>query len=306
MASPQLQLVLELLRSRESDRSVEPSIEEMREGLERSASIFPIFPEVAREATDAPGVACEWIAHPSETHDPVILYFHGGAYALGSVATHRHLMARLAHESHARVLGIDYRRAPEHPFPAAIDDAVAAYRWALDQGSLPSEIVLVGDSAGGGLALAALIALRDAGDPLPAAAAVMSPWVDLEGTAESIERNAAHDPMINRESLLRAAEAYLDGADPRHPLAAPLHAELHGLPPLLIQAGGKEALLDDAVRFADKARAAGVNVRLECWEDMMHVWQFFAPLLPEGRQALVQIGEFIRGATGGGLLAQAS
>lgn len=299
-------MVLELLRSRERDRSVEPSIEEMREGLERSASIFPIFPEVVREATDAPGVACEWIAHPSEAHDPVILYFHGGAYALGSVATHRHLMARLAHESRARVLGIDYRRAPEHPFPAAIDDAVAAYRWVLDQGSLPSEIVLVGDSAGGGLALATLIALRDAGDPLPAAAAVMSPWVDLEGTAESIERNAAHDPMINRESLMRAAEAYLNGADPRHPLAAPLHADLGGLPPLLIQAGGKEALLDDSVRFADKARAAGVNVRLECWEDMMHVWQFFAPLLPEGRQALAQVGEFIRGATGGGLLAQAS
>lgn len=306
MASPQLQVVLELLRSREDNRSVEPSIEELREGLERSASIFPVFPEVLRVQTDGPGVPCEWIAHPSKAHPPVLLYLHGGAYVLGSVATHRHLMARLAHASDARVLGVDYRRAPEHPFPAALDDAVAGYRWLLDQGSLPSEIVLVGDSAGGGLALATLIALREGGEPLPAAAAVMSPWVDLEGTGDSLHKNAAHDPMITRESLMRAAEAYLNGVDPRHPLAAPLHAELHDLPPLLIQAGGKEALLDDAVRFAEKARAAGVDVRLECWEDMVHVWQFFAPLLPEGRQALVQMGAFIREVTGGGLLAEAS
>jgi monoterpene epsilon-lactone hydrolase len=249
---------------------------------------------VTTAAVDVAGIPAEWVVAPDADAQCVILYLHGGGYVVGSIATHRGLAGRLSHAAAARVLLIDYRLAPEHPFPAAVEDATAAYRWLLGSGVNPARMVIAGDSAGGGLTVATLVALRDAGEPLPAAGVCQSPWVDLEGIGDSMTTKADVDPMVQRERLVQLAQCYLAGADPQTPLAAPLYADLHGLPPLLVQVGTAETLLDDATRLADRARAAGVEVSLEPWDDMIHVWQLFAPMLPEGQQAIERIGDFIR------------
>jgi acetyl esterase/lipase len=179
-----------------------------------------------------------------------------------------------------------------------VEDSVAAYRWLLGEGYDAGNIAIAGDSAGGGLTVAAMVQLRYLGLPMPGAAVCFSPWVDLEGIGESMDANAEIDPMVQREGLAFMAGAYLGGLDPRAPLAAPLYADLQGLPPTLIQVGSAETLLDDATRLAGKTRAAGVDAQLDVWEDMIHVWQLFAPILPEGQQALAQAGEFIKKHTG--------
>ncbi|GIX49791.1 MAG: hydrolase [Candidatus Tectimicrobiota bacterium] len=278
-------------------RPPQPTVAELRLGFDILGSKLPPPPEVTVEAVQAGGVPAEWVGAPGGDPSRVILYLHGGGYVLGSPATHRGLAGRLALAAAARVLVIDYRLAPEHPFPAAVEDATAAYRWLLASGYAPQRLVIAGDSAGGGLTVATLVALRDAGDPLPAAAVCLSPWVDLEGTGASMTIKAGEDPLVQRELLQQMAAWYLGGAPPRTPLAAPLYAELHGLPPLLLQVGTAEVLLDDAVRLAARARDAGVEVTLEPWEDMIHVWQLFAPRLPEGQQAIERIGAFVRAHT---------
>jgi monoterpene epsilon-lactone hydrolase len=192
-----------------------------------------------------------------------------------------------------RALLIEYRLAPEHPFPAAVEDSVAAYRWLLKEGFDPARIAVAGDSAGGGLTVATMVKLRDENEPLPAAAVCLSPWVDMEGIGESMKTRAEVDPIVERGPLLEMAEAYLGGADPRTPLAAPLYADLKGLPPMLIQVGTAEVLLDDSTRLAEEAKKAGVDVTLEPWEDMIHIWQFFASMVPEGRDAVDRIASFI-------------
>lgn len=295
MPSPQLQIIIQLVRSRPDARASSP--QEQRAAFEQVVALLPKHPDARCETVDAGGVPGEWIAAPGAADDRVIYYLHGGGYVVGSVDTHRDLIYRLSRAAAARVLAVNYRLAPEHPHPAAVEDAAAAYRWLISNGVRPSQIVVAGDSAGGGLTVATLVALRDAGDSLPAAGVCLSPWVDLEGIGESMTTKAAADPMINREDLLKSAAAFLGNADPRTPLAAPLYADLRGLPPLLIQVGTAEVLLDDAVRLAARARAAGVEVVLEPWEDMIHVWQFFAEMLPEGQQAIDRIGEFVRAKT---------
>ncbi len=292
MASEALNMIVQMLRAQ---RTLEmPSVEQMRAGLEAMAQMSPLPPDVRAEAVNASGVPAEWIAVDTGPEERFVLYLHGGGYVIGSIRTHRDLAQRIARAARARVLLIDYRLAPEHPHPAAVQDATAAYSWMLESGIAPSRIAIAGDSAGGGLTAATLVALRDAGKPLPAAGVMLSPWVDLEGLGESMRTKAEVDPMVQREFLLRMAEMYLAGQDPRTPLAAPLYADLRGLPPLLIQVGTAETLLDDSLRFAEKARAAGVDVTLEPWEDMIHVWQAFAALLPEGQQAIERIGAFLR------------
>jgi acetyl esterase/lipase len=195
------------------------------------------------------------------------------------------------------VLVIDYRLAPEHPHPAAVDDAVAAYRWMLSIGLKPSRMAIAGDSAGGGLTVATLVAARDARLPIPAAGVCLSPWVDLEGIGESMTTKAAADPLVQKDRLAPLAAAYLAGKSARTPLAAPLYADLAGLPPLLVQVGTAETLLDDAARLAERARKAGVKVSYEPWEGMIHVWQIFAPMIDEAQQAIDRIGEFVRAHT---------
>ena len=292
MASQELSMVVNMMRSFRPQ--TEPSIAEMRTGMEAMAGAAVIPADVKREKVSAGGVPAEWVVAENADPDRVILYLHGGGYVIGSINTHRELGSRLSRAAAARVLLIDYRLAPEHPHPAAVDDAVAAYRWLLSQGVNPSRMAIGGDSAGGGLTVATLVAVRDAGLPLPAAGVCLSPWVDLEGIGESMTTKAAADPMVQRDGLLKMAAAYLAGQNPRTPLASPLYADLSGLPPLLIQVGTAETLLDDSTRLAERARKSGVQVTLEPWEDMIHVWQAFASLLPEGRQAIDRIGEFVK------------
>jgi epsilon-lactone hydrolase len=296
MASEQLDTIIAFLTSRRV--GAESTIQEMRAGLEAMVANLPP-PEGARcEPIVAAGVSCEWIAAPSARPRGALLYLHGGGYVMGSINTHRSLVAQLSAACGLRGLAVDYRLGPEHPFPAAVEDATAAYRWLLAQGIGPERIVVAGDSAGGGLTVATLVALRDARDPLPAAGVCLSPWVDLACTGESMRTKAAVDPMVQGDRLLRMAEAYLGSTPPETPLASPLHANLRALPPLLVQVGTRETLLDDATRLASRARAGGVDVVLEPWEDMIHVWQAFAPLLPEANQAIARIGEYVRGRVG--------
>lgn len=293
MPSEQLQTIMDALRARPVRPDV--SIQELRDEFEREVTaLFPVPPEVRCDKVDANGVPAEWIAAPQATADRAIFYLHGGGYNSGSPTSHREMISRLSAAAGARALAVDYRLAPEHPFPAAVEDSTTAYRWVLGTGADPSRLAIAGDSAGGGLTVATLVALRDAGDPLPAAAVCLSPWVDLEAIGESAITKAEVDPMIEVGQIRQGAIDYLGGADPRTPLAAPLYADLKGLPPLLIQVGTSEVLLDDSTRLAERAKSAGVDVILEPWEDMIHVWQFFAAMLPEGQQAIDHIGDFIR------------
>jgi monoterpene epsilon-lactone hydrolase len=233
------------------------------------------------------------------THEgPAVLSLHGGGYTIGSCGTHRALAAHLSAATGGPVVTVDYRLAPEHPFPAAIDDARTAWTWLLAQEHItPGRAVVAGDSAGGGLTAATVLRLKDAGDPLPAAAVCISPWVDMESTGESYTTRAADDPMVDEQGLTRMREAYLGGADPRDPLASPVHGNWTGAPPLLIQVGTHEVLLDDARALAAKARAAGVKVELEEWDRMIHVWHSFCGLIDEADEAVRRIGAFVREVT---------
>jgi len=228
---------------------------------------------------------------------PVVLYLHGGAYVFGSAAGHRELTARLARASGARVLSLDYRLAPRHPFPAALEDAQAAWTWLRAQGVAPRRLVVAGDSAGGGLALALLLRLRDQGDPLPAGAALLCPWVDLGCSRESVARNAPTDVL--HAGMLRTWSAHYRGdVDPRHPWVSPVHADLHGLPPLLIQTGGAETLLDEGAWLDERAREAGTEVELAVAEDMFHGWHLCAAWVPEGVRAIDEVARFVRRRAG--------
>ncbi|HSZ05774.1 MAG TPA: alpha/beta hydrolase fold domain-containing protein [Solirubrobacteraceae bacterium] len=256
------------------------------------------------EIVDAGGCPAEWVRAQRGSTRPIVLYIHGGGYSLGSTRSHRHLAASIGYAADAAVLSLDYRRAPESPFPAAIEDATAATRWLLTHTDAP--VILAGDSAGGGLVVATMIALRDAGLPLPAAGVCLSPWLDLTCTADAHTRLADRDPLLSRAELKRMADAYLCDADAQQPLASPAFAELAGLPPLLIQVGAEEILLDDARTLAGSARAEGVEVTLEEWPDMIHVWHWYFPVLAEGRQAITAIAAFIRRHAAGQPLRDAS
>lgn len=292
MPSPQLPLILAALRARSATR-LTLSVPESRAAFEELSRVCPVAADVAIAAGELGGVAVEWLSPPGAEEGRVLAYLHGGAYVMGSLRTHRDLASRLARACAARALTIGYRLAPEHPFPAALDDALAAYRALLGAGQEPERLALAGDSAGGGLALALLLRARDEGLPLPAAALLMSPSVDLEGTGASMESKAAADPLIARRFLVETAAHYLAGQDPRHPLASPLYADLRGLPPLLLQVGESETLLDDSTRLAARAREAGVVVELRIWPAMFHGWQLYAKMLPEGRQAIAEAGAFL-------------
>jgi acetyl esterase/lipase len=290
MASEELAKVIAMIKSVPRDPTA--SVERMRGAMEKVSE--HVARDVKCEAVSAGGVPAEWIVPPNAANDRVILYLHGGGYVMGSINTHRAMIARIARASEAKAMALNYRMAPEDPFPTAVDDATAAYRWLLAQGYKPGKIVISGDSAGGGLTLATLLALRDAGIPLPAAAVPISPWADLEGTGASIQTRAAADPMVDKAGLLRMAQMYAGDSDPKNPLISPIYADYKGLPPMLIQVGDAEILLDDSTRVAERARAAGIKVELEAWPEMFHVWHVFAKILPEGQQAIDRIGEYVR------------
>jgi phosphinothricin tripeptide acetyl hydrolase len=267
---------------------------ERRAQYERAERVFPTPADVKVEHVSAPAAPAEWLRPPSATPGRVVLYLHGGGYVIGSPRSHRHLAAAIAGAAAARALLLDYRLAPEHPYPAALEDATAAYRWLLAQGIAPGRVVIAGDSAGGGLTVATLLALREAGVPLPAAGVCISPWVDLTCGGSSYVSKADADPIVQRAGVEQMARAYLGSTTPREPLASPLFADLRGLPPLLIHVGSEEVLLDDAVQLADRARAAGVDTTLEVYERMIHVWHWFLPMLDEAQTAVEAIGRFAR------------
>tara|TARA_R110000868_G_scaffold157512_2_gene384807 strand:- start:5573 stop:6514 length:942 start_codon:yes stop_codon:yes gene_type:complete len=293
-----LDRMLRLLTARPIDPKADPAV--MRDKINRLAKRYGRKAKgVDVKTFDLDGMPAEWIV-PHELKDKaadaaVLLYLHGGGYILCSPDTHRPLIATLAKKSGSRALVIDYRLAPEHPFPAAIDDALKAYRWLLAQGTPASSITVAGDSAGGGLTLALLLSLRDAGEPMPAGAALLSPWTDLAMSGWSHITHAKRDPMLSVEAALLGARHYLGPVSPTDPLASPLYARFDGLPPLTIHVGGNEILLDDSLRLADRARAAGVNVEIRVWPDLPHVFQA-ASFLPEARQSLAELAEALRSA----------
>jgi acetyl esterase/lipase len=295
MTVAQLDSLVGLLRSRPLPQT--PEISEARVRFEKMADLLGGAPDAKCEKVDAGGVPAEWVAAPGFDPDRAVLYLHGGGYAIGSINTHRRLAYDISAACGARILVIGYRLAPEHPFPAAVEDATKAWRWLISQGFDTRRLAIAGDSAGGGLTMATLVNLRDQKLGLPACAVAISPWVDLEGVGVSITARAAQDPMVQKDGLLWMAGMYLFGKDARTPLAAPLHADLKGLPPVLIQAGTAETLLDDATRLAEKLHAAGGEVKLAIWPNMLHVFPLFAPILSEGREGCVEIGTYIRSKT---------
>jgi len=291
----QLDSLITLLRSRPAPEK--PDVSDSRARYEKMAVLLGGAPDAKIEKVDAGGVPAEWVAAPGFDGTRAVLYLHGGGYAIGSLNTHRRMAYDISAACGARVLVIDYRLAPEHPYPAAVDDAAKAWRWLLQQGLSASRLAIAGDSAGGGLTIATLVNLRDLKLALPACAVAISPWVDLEGVGTSMTARSAQDPMVQKAGLKWMADMYLAGKDPKTPLAAPLHADLKGLPPVLVQVGSAETLLDDATRLAEKLHTSGCEVRLAVWPNQLHVFPFFAPILSEGRDGCLEIGNYIRSHT---------
>ncbi len=283
-----------LLNNRAKD--IEKRVEDSRKGLEDLATLVKVAKDVKIEHIDVKGMPSAWISTSETVDQYVILYLHGGGYMEGSIKTHQELASRISRVAKARVLLIEYRLAPENVFPAALEDAVSAYQWLIDnKGINPNNIIIAGDSAGGGLTLATLVKLRDTGITLPAAAVCISPWTDLAITGESVKTKAKVDPFVAYYDLYFDAYLYLGNEDPQNPLVSPLYADLKGLPPIFIQVGTAEVLLDDSVRFANRAKEVGIEVILDIWEDAPHVFQSAAALgVPESQQAIDKIGEFIQ------------
>lgn len=274
------------------------TLEVRRARIDVAMGGLPLADGVQDEPARLGGVPSIWLQRREANDAPVLVYLHGGGYRMGSAHGWRSYASQLAVACRARVLLVDYRLAPEHPFPAALDDTLAAYRALLASGVDPGRIVLAGDSAGGGLTASALVALRDAGDALPAGAVCISPWADLTNTAETFDTNAATDRLFSRELAQLAAGLYLDGGDARSPLASPALASFEGLPPLLIHASEAEVLLGDARALAARAGEAGVEVALSLYPEMPHVWHLSVPAFPEAVLAVEEIADFVRTHTG--------
>lgn len=283
-----------LRRTFKRRHEADPTAPALRAHVEALVRRAPKPPRGVRvEATTVGGVPAEWVIAPGADLARTIVYCHGGGYAAGSPASARDLVWRLSAAAACRVLSLDYRLAPEHPFPAALDDVTAAYRALVSTGSAPTSVAFAGDSAGGGLALGALVRLRDEGAPMPAAACAFSPWTDLAFCGESLTTNEALDPMVSVEAIRPTASWYLADQPATHPHASPLYADPRGLPPTLLQVGSTEVLRDDSVRLAERMRAAGVDVTLEVWPDMPHVFQGFAMVLRTARRAVASAGRFL-------------
>nr|3V9A_A Chain A, Esterase/lipase [uncultured bacterium] len=292
MAGPEIVKLKKILREKAVPPGTEVPLDVMRKGMEKVA--FKAADDIQVEQVTVAGCAAEWVRAPGCQAGKAILYLHGGGYVMGSINTHRSMVGEISRASQAAALLLDYRLAPEHPFPAAVEDGVAAYRWLLDQGFKPQHLSISGDSAGGGLVLAVLVSARDQGLPMPASAIPISPWADMTCTNDSFKTRAEADPMVAPGGINKMAARYLNGADAKHPYASPNFANLKGLPPLLIHVGRDEVLLDDSIKLDAKAKADGVKSTLEIWDDMIHVWHAFHPMLPEGKQAIVRVGEFMR------------
>ena len=268
---------------------------ERRERIDEVGSVWPVAGDVTLESVDLGGLPGEWSIAPGSDPSRVLLFFHGGGYCSGSILSHRRMVTEAGRAAGARTLAVAFRLAPEHPFPAAYDDALAAWRFLREQGVAANRIAVGGDSAGGGLTVALINRLRDAGEIGPACAWLASPWTDLTMSGETLATKDAVDPLIHKGYLQELADAYLpSGMDPRDPRVSPLYADIKGFPPTLIQVGSNETLLSDATRFAAAAGAADVSVTLEIWPHMIHAWPLWNARLADGRAALARAGAFIR------------
>jgi len=274
------------------------SLPELRDRIDAAMGKLPLVEGVGAEEVktdDFAGILCTRL---EDAADPTVVYFHGGGYRLASALAYRSFGSHLANVCQARVLLVDYALAPEHPYPAALNGAVAAYQWVLASGVLPTRVVVAGDSAGGGLAAALLLALRDRGLPLPAGAILSSPWVDLTNTAATYSTNAVTDTLFSKASATEAAGLYLGDRDPRDPFVSPVFGDWSGMPSLLIQVGDTEVLLDDSALLASVAGESGVEVSRHVYPDMPHVWQTSYPAYPEAVEAVEEMAAFIGRVTG--------
>lgn len=289
MADQEIQAVRALLSSQ--PRPV--GWAERRERLDAVAAADGVASDIRFEQARIGPCEAEWSLAPGSDASKVLLFLHGGGYCSGSIRSHRGMVSEAGRAAKVRTLALGYRLAPEHPFPAALEDALAAFEYLLGSGIPARHVAIGGDSAGGGLSLATMARLRDGGRALPGCAWLASPWVDLEMTGASMDSKAAIDPLIHREYLKELAAAYLNGASARDPLISPLHADLSGFPPSLIQVGSAETLLDDAVRIAGRLGAADVPTWLEIWPEMIHAWPLWSKRLAAGRKALASVGAFL-------------
>lgn len=272
-----------------------PSVARMRRDMDLAARLFLPRPrKVSYQSVSLNGIPAERITPQGAQHNKVLYYLHGGAYALCSLNTHRRMIALLAKAAGITAFAIEYRMAPEHVFPAALVDAVKGYEELLHQGYKPEDIVIAGDSAGGGLSVATLLKLREQCLPMPAAAVLLSPWTDLEGIGESNKAPRRVDSVLHNDGLIWHGKLYAGSADIRNPFISPIYAECDQLPPMMIQVGQLELLYNDATRMAAKAQAAGVDVELVEWGHTFHVWQMYDFLLPEARQSIKQMGAYMR------------
>jgi monoterpene epsilon-lactone hydrolase len=298
MASPELGQLVEQLRAFRTSVVGDKTLEERRAGGEMMSGFGTDPGGVETREIAANGCPALWQQGADADTTRVILYLHGGGGVVGSARSHERLVAHLAVETGCPVLNLDFRLAPEHPFPAALEDALGGYRWLLEEGYAPANIALGGDSLGGGLVLGLLVRLRDAGEPLPGAAVVMSPWVDLAMTAESIQTRADRDLLADGETFNVLRDFYVGDTDPMDRVASPLYSDLDGLPPLYIQVSDDEVLVDDSKRLAERGRAAGVDVSLDIFDGVPHVFQLWAGNVPESDDAVGRIGAFLRARLG--------
>ena len=292
--SIQAKILSMVMRYQMADFYKDLSIEAQRAKMDKYAGMVKLPPDVTCESVDAGGISAEWITTPGVNQDQVILYLHGGAYFLNYGNPHRDFAARIGRSAQMSVLVLDFRLLPEHPYPAALEDVTVAYQWLLKQGHSPMNIAIAGDSSGGGLALATLLRLRDTGSTFPAAIVCICPWTDLTGSGKSMKTNAKVDFINIPKHMKTNAKMYTGDHDLKNPYISPLYADLTGFPPLLIQAATKDVLLDDATRLAEQARNANVDVTLEVWEGMTHIFQLGARFVPEARKAVETIAAFLR------------
>lgn len=290
--SSAFKVVLRLLKSRMFTNTDHVKLRKMVDSAASKAPAPPKEIDIREEIIN--NLSCLWVKALGSEPSKIILYLHGGGYIFCSIhSTHKDLLWRLSLASRCRVLAVDYRLAPENPYPAAVDDALSIYLWLLEKGYKAENIAIAGDSAGGGLTYGTTLKIRDLGHPLPACTVTMSPWTDLAVTGESVITNLNRDVLIPGDGLTEGAKYYLNGQDPRTPYASPLYADHAGMPPTLIQVSADEVLLDDSRRLAAKYKASGVAVELEIWQGQPHVWQSLAMFIPEGRAAIKKIGEFL-------------
>ncbi|TFG15195.1 MAG: alpha/beta hydrolase [Promethearchaeota archaeon] len=294
MVSKGMEFVIKTIRERNA-QDIKERVQKSREALEDLAKLVKVPKDVKIQKVDIDGMPAEWISAPGTEEDKVVLYLHGGGYISGSINSHRELVSSISRVSKARILIIDYRLAPEHPFPAAVEDSTKAFKWLIENQQInPRNIIIAGDSAGGGLTFATLLNLRDNGMILPVAAIGLSPWTDLGITGETYKTKIKEDPMVSLDGIIFDAILYLGDTDYKNPLASPLYANLNGLPPILILVGTAELLLDDSRRFAERAKHAGIDITLDIWDDMLHVFPAFAAFAPEGQKGIEKMGEFIK------------